>query len=69
MLPSGLGLYVAMMIAKAHGLQLLVDSSVEGTKFTIIFPYRVHQPYGVDGTIGVTEGEKDALLKQCQVSE
>ncbi|WP_414529382.1 sensor histidine kinase [Nodularia chucula] len=67
---SGLGLYVAMMIAKAHGLKLLVDSSVqEGTKFTIIFPYRAHQPYGLDGTIGVTEGDKNALLKQYQVSE
>lgn len=66
---SGLGLYVAMMIAKAHGLQLLVDSSVQGTKFTIIFPYRVHKPYGLDGTIQVSEGEKNALLKQCQISE
>lgn len=66
---SGLGLYVAMMIAKAHGLKLLVDSSMQGTKFTIIFPYRAHQPYGLDATIQESEGEKNALLKQCQVSE
>ncbi|MDB9368334.1 HAMP domain-containing sensor histidine kinase [Nodularia spumigena CS-586/05] len=63
-LGSGLGLYVVRMIAKAHGLKLLVDSKEgEGTKFTIIFPYRVDQPYGLDGTIQVSEWEKNALLK------
>ncbi|RCJ18618.1 hypothetical protein A6770_32730 [Nostoc minutum NIES-26] len=42
---SGLGLYVAIMIAKAHGLKLTVDSVVgKGTKFTIIFPYRDSSP-------------------------
>ncbi|MBE9052762.1 HAMP domain-containing histidine kinase [Nostocales cyanobacterium LEGE 11386] len=68
---SGLGLYVAMMIAKAHGLQLLVDSSVgQGTKFTIIFPYRVNHPYGLNGKIlSKDEPKNNALLKQCQALE
>lgn len=66
---SGLGLYVTMMIAKAHGLQLLVDSSIQGTKFTIIFPYHVNKAYEADGMIGLSEREKNALPKQCQLSE
>lgn len=46
---SGLGLYIAMMVAKAHGLKLTVDSVVgKGTKFTIIFPYTDDCIYGSD---------------------
>ncbi|WGV29083.1 sensor histidine kinase [Halotia branconii] len=49
---SGLGLYIAMMVAKAHGLKLAVDSVVgKGTKFTIIFPYRNDRIYGLDGSM------------------
>ncbi len=36
----GLGLYIALSVAHAHGLKMTVDSVVgHGTKFTIIFPY------------------------------
>jgi signal transduction histidine kinase len=48
----GLGLYVAMMVAKSHGLKLLVDSKVgKGTKFRIIFPCTDQLTYGLDGKI------------------
>ena len=49
---SGLGLYIAMMVAYSHGLKLSVDSVVgKGTVFTIKFPYQVNNYYGVDATI------------------
>lgn len=49
---SGLGLYIAMMVAYSHGLKLSVDSVVgKGTIFTIKFPYQVNNSYGVDATI------------------
>ncbi|MEJ6487627.1 HAMP domain-containing sensor histidine kinase [Nostoc punctiforme UO1] len=49
---SGLGLYIAMMVAYSHGLKLSVDSVVgKGTIFTIKFPYQVNNFYGVDATI------------------
>ncbi|BAY72604.1 sensor histidine kinase (plasmid) [Anabaena sp. FACHB-709] len=46
----GLGLYIALCVAHAHGLSMRVDSVVkQGTKFTIIFPYKDDGIYGVDG--------------------
>lgn len=62
---SGLGLYVAMMIAKAHGLRLKVDSVVgKGTKFTIIFPYQNQSCYGLTDTmLPLTERLENALPK------
>jgi signal transduction histidine kinase len=46
----GMGLYIAWMVASAHGLSMRVDSVAEqGTKFTIIFPYKDDGIYGVDG--------------------
>ncbi|MCC5612000.1 sensor histidine kinase [Nostoc sp. CHAB 5834] len=60
---NGLGLYIAMMAAKAHGLRLKVDSVVgKGTKFRIIFPYRDGCIYGLDGRILRETGRlQDAL--------
>lgn len=44
-LGSGLGLYVALSVAKAHGLKLLVDSSpIKGTLFKIVFPHHIDSP-------------------------
>lgn len=49
---SGLGLYVVMMVALAHGLKLTVESVVgRGTKFTIIFPYQNESHYGLTDTM------------------
>ncbi len=46
----GMGLYIAWMVASAHGLSMRVDSvTKQGTKFTIIFPYKDDEIYGVDG--------------------
>lgn len=46
----GMGLYIAWMVAYAHGLSMRVDSvAKQGTKFTIIFPYKDDGIYGVDG--------------------
>ncbi|MHC5748901.1 MAG: sensor histidine kinase, partial [Nostoc sp.] len=46
----GMGLYIARMLASAHGLSMRVDSvAKQGTKFTIIFPYKDDGVYGVDG--------------------
>ena len=46
----GMGLYIAWMVAYAHGLSMRVDSvTKQGTKFTIIFPYKDDGIYGVDG--------------------
>ncbi|MHC5747103.1 MAG: sensor histidine kinase [Nostoc sp.] len=46
----GMGLYIARMVASAHGLSMRVDSvAKQGTKFTIIFPYKDDGIYGVDG--------------------
>ncbi|MHC5770807.1 MAG: sensor histidine kinase [Nostoc sp.] len=46
----GLGLYIALCVAHAHGLRISVNSVVrQGTKFTIIFPYKDNGVYGVDG--------------------
>ncbi|WP_411908708.1 sensor histidine kinase [Nostoc sp. MS1] len=48
----GLGLYIALCVAHAHGLSMQVDSVVkQGTKFSIIFPYKYDGIYGVDGTM------------------
>lgn len=48
----GLGLYIALCVAHAHGLSIQVDSVVkQGTKFSIIFPYKDNGVYGVDGTM------------------
>ncbi|WP_341531729.1 ATP-binding protein (plasmid) [Nostoc sp. UHCC 0302] len=45
----GLGLYIALCVAHAHGLRISVDSVVrQGTKFTIIFPYKDNGVYGID---------------------
>ncbi|BAZ33806.1 histidine kinase (plasmid) [Cylindrospermum sp. NIES-4074] len=44
----GLGLYVALCVAHAHGLNINVDSTVgQGTKFTIIFPCKDNVIWGV----------------------
>lgn len=54
----GLGLYIVMMVAKAHGLKLTVDSVVgKGTKFTIIFPYKNGNPYGLSGNMMAEAGD------------
>jgi len=46
----GMGLYIAWMVAYTHGLLMRVDSvAKQGTKFTIIFPYKDDGIYGVDG--------------------
>lgn len=60
---SGLGLYIVMMVAKAHGLKLAIDSVVgKGTKFTIIFPYKNGNPYGLPGKMLAKVGDwQDAL--------
>ncbi|RCJ22880.1 ATPase [Nostoc minutum NIES-26] len=48
----GMGLYIAWMVAYAHGLSIRVDSvATQGTKFTIQFPYKDDGIYGVDDTI------------------
>ncbi|MCC5664819.1 sensor histidine kinase [Nostoc sp. CHAB 5784] len=45
----GLGLYIALCVAHAHGLRISVNSVVrQGTKFTIIFPYKDNGVYGID---------------------
>ncbi len=45
----GLGLYIALCVAHAHGLRISVNSLVrQGTKFTIIFPYKENGVYGID---------------------
>lgn len=49
-LGMGLGLYIALCVAHTHGLRISVNSVVrQGTKFTIIFPYKDDRIYGVDG--------------------
>ncbi|MBD2505532.1 sensor histidine kinase [Anabaena azotica] len=46
----GMGLYIVLCVVHAHGLSMKVDSVVgQGTKFTIIFPYKENGIYGVDG--------------------
>ncbi|BAY42065.1 histidine kinase (plasmid) [Nostoc sp. NIES-2111] len=46
----GLGLYIALSVAQAHGLEIKVNSTVgQGSKFTIIFPYKDDGIYGLDG--------------------
>ncbi|SRR5579883_782444 len=38
---SGLGLYIAKMIAKSHNLEIRVSSTVgKGTEFSVVFPYK-----------------------------
>ncbi|HYW20258.1 MAG TPA: ATP-binding protein [Nodularia sp. (in: cyanobacteria)] len=45
----GLGLYIALCVAHAHGLRISVNSVVrQGTKFTIIFPCKDNGVYGID---------------------
>ncbi|MBD2681922.1 MULTISPECIES: cell wall metabolism sensor histidine kinase WalK [Nostoc] len=45
----GMGLYIAWMVAYAHGLSMRVDSvATQGTKFTIIFPCKDDGIYGID---------------------
>ncbi|BAY41238.1 histidine kinase (plasmid) [Nostoc sp. NIES-2111] len=47
---KGLGLYIALSVAQAHGLDIKVNSTVgQGSKFTIIFPYKDDGIYGLDG--------------------
>jgi signal transduction histidine kinase len=48
----GLGLYIALSVAQAHGLDIKVNSTVgQGTKFTIIFPNKDDGIYGLDDTM------------------
>lgn len=45
----GLGLYIALMVAHAHGLKMTVNSIVgQGTKFSIVFPYKEDGVYGLE---------------------
>ncbi|MBD2450511.1 sensor histidine kinase [Nostoc sp. FACHB-152] len=47
----GLGLYIALMVAHAHGLKMKVNSIVgQGTKFSIVFPYN-------NGVYGLGDGK------------
>ncbi|MBD2505001.1 sensor histidine kinase [Anabaena azotica] len=49
---KGLGLYIALSVAHTHELDIKVDSIPEqGTKFTIIFPYKENGIYGVDDSM------------------
>lgn len=59
----GLGLYIALSVAQAHGLDIKVNSTVgQGTKFTIIFPYKDDGIYGVDGRmLPKSQRSQDAL--------
>lgn len=48
----GLGLYIALCVAHAHGLKMTANSVLgKGTKFTIIFPYTDEEMYGLNGTM------------------
>lgn len=48
----GMGLYIVLCVVDTHGLSMKVDSVVgQGTKFTIIFPYKDDAIYGVDGNM------------------
>lgn len=51
-------------MAHAHGLSMRVDSVVkQGTKFTIIFPYKDDGIYGVDGMMPLNHpGDKMRYL-------
>ncbi|WP_414545001.1 sensor histidine kinase [Nostoc sp. CCY0012] len=63
----GLGLYVAMMVAKSHGLQIIVDSKVgKGTKFRIIFPYTDQLTYGLNDKIW---RKQEGFRNECKQRE
>lgn len=47
-----MGLYIVLCVVDTHGLSMKVDSVVgQGTKFTIIFPYKDDAIYGLDGNM------------------
>lgn len=59
---SGLGLYIALMVASSHRLKLSVDSIVgKGTTFRVIFSYKKDKPYGLDDTMFIKIGQAHAL--------